>query len=127
MGSKTEITGAENEIFPADVLETTSCDKGNSHDQNISDSPKHGQESNSCETHSSPTPKWRKILGFVWDTAEGDEEYRRYVQRLDLIFLYDIPNYPRLAFFCDSPLILALQPNSMSRLLHQISRSDKLQ
>lgn len=30
---------------------------------------------------------WRKILGYVWDSVEGDPEYRAYVQRLDLFFL----------------------------------------
>lgn len=29
---------------------------------------------------------WRKIVGYVWDTVEGDREYRRYVTRLDRIF-----------------------------------------
>ncbi|KAF5517640.1 Pantothenate transporter liz1 [Colletotrichum aenigma] len=29
---------------------------------------------------------WRKILGYVWDSVEGDPEYRAYVQRLDLFF-----------------------------------------
>jgi hypothetical protein len=127
MRSKIEITGAENEIFPAGALETTSCDKGSSNDDNVPDPLKQAREASPHENNSSPIPKWRKVLGFVWDTAEGDEEYRRYVQRLDLIFLYDIPNYLKLAFFYDSPLILALQPNSMSRLLHKISRSDELQ
>ncbi|KAL4784166.1 major facilitator superfamily domain-containing protein [Aspergillus varians] len=32
------------------------------------------------------TPGWRKLVGLIWDTAEGDPEYRRYVQRLDMIF-----------------------------------------
>jgi ACS family pantothenate transporter-like MFS transporter len=39
---------------------------------------------------SSTTPKttncWRRIVGYVWDTVEGDPEYRRYVTRLDRIF-----------------------------------------
>ncbi|KAH7030645.1 pantothenate transporter liz1 [Microdochium trichocladiopsis] len=29
-------------------------------------------------------PLWRRILSLVWDSADGDPEYRRYVQRLDL-------------------------------------------
>jgi MFS transporter, ACS family, pantothenate transporter len=33
------------------------------------------------------TSWWRKIVGYVWDSVEGDVEYRRYVQRLDLFFL----------------------------------------
>lgn len=33
------------------------------------------------------SPWWRRILGLVWDSAEGDPEYRAYVQRLDLFFL----------------------------------------
>ncbi|KAF9876576.1 pantothenate [Colletotrichum karsti] len=32
------------------------------------------------------TSWWRKILGLVWDSVEGDPEYRAYVQRLDLFF-----------------------------------------
>lgn len=31
---------------------------------------------------------WRRIVSLVWDTADGDPEYRRYVQRLDLFVLY---------------------------------------
>jgi ACS family pantothenate transporter-like MFS transporter len=31
---------------------------------------------------------WRRVLSFVWDSADGDPEYRRYVQRLDLFLLY---------------------------------------
>ncbi|KAK4498840.1 hypothetical protein PRZ48_009350 [Zasmidium cellare] len=30
------------------------------------------------------SPLWRRILSFVWDSADGDPEYRRYVRRLDL-------------------------------------------
>jgi ACS family pantothenate transporter-like MFS transporter len=33
------------------------------------------------------TSRWRKIVGYVWDSVEGDPKYRRYVQRLDLFFL----------------------------------------
>ncbi|KAF2437252.1 pantothenate transporter liz1, partial [Karstenula rhodostoma CBS 690.94] len=29
---------------------------------------------------------WRRIVGVVWDSLEGEPEYRRYVQRLDRIF-----------------------------------------
>lgn len=34
------------------------------------------------------TSVWRKLVGLVWDSVEGDPEYRRYVQRLDTFFLY---------------------------------------
>lgn len=30
---------------------------------------------------------WRRVLSFIWDSADGDPEYRRYVQRLDLFLL----------------------------------------
>ena len=33
------------------------------------------------------SPLWRRVLSFVWDSADGDPEYRRYVQRLDLFLL----------------------------------------
>jgi len=33
------------------------------------------------------SPIWRRVLSFVWDSADGDPEYRRYVQRLDLFLL----------------------------------------
>jgi ACS family pantothenate transporter-like MFS transporter len=33
------------------------------------------------------SPLWRRVLFFVWDSADGDPEYRRYVQRLDLFLL----------------------------------------
>ncbi|RAO64700.1 uncharacterized protein BHQ10_000712 [Talaromyces amestolkiae] len=36
------------------------------------------------------TSRWRKIVGYVWDSVEGDPEYRQYVQRLDLFFLQRI-------------------------------------
>ncbi|BCS17496.1 uncharacterized protein APUU_10324A [Aspergillus puulaauensis] len=32
------------------------------------------------------TSTWRRVAGLIWDTAEGDPEYRKYVQRLDFIF-----------------------------------------
>lgn len=35
----------------------------------------------------SPSSNWRRIVGFFWDTVEGDPEYRKYVRRLDLFFL----------------------------------------
>lgn len=31
--------------------------------------------------------RWRKVVGFFWDSVEGDPEYRKYVQRLDTFFL----------------------------------------
>lgn len=33
------------------------------------------------------TTGWRRILSFVWDSVDGDPEYRKYVRRLDLFFL----------------------------------------
>jgi ACS family pantothenate transporter-like MFS transporter len=33
------------------------------------------------------SPLWRRVLSFVWDSADGDPQYRRYVQRLDLFLL----------------------------------------
>lgn len=47
------------------------------------------------------TSLWRRIVGLVWDSVEGDPEYRKYVQRLDTFFLCDF-----LAFFV--PVILSL-------------------
>ncbi|SMQ48375.1 unnamed protein product [Zymoseptoria tritici ST99CH_3D1] len=29
---------------------------------------------------------WRRCLSFIWDSVDGDPEYRRYVRRLDLFF-----------------------------------------
>lgn len=37
---------------------------------------------------------WRRVLSFVWDSADGDVEYRRYVRRLDL-FLLSVLLLPR--------------------------------
>lgn len=35
---------------------------------------------------------WRRIVGAIWDTeAQTDPEYRKYVKRLDRIFLYVLP------------------------------------
>lgn len=45
-------------------------------------------ESTSTETgHAKQGSLWRRIVGVVWDSLEGEPEYRRYVQRLDRIFL----------------------------------------
>jgi ACS family pantothenate transporter-like MFS transporter len=43
----------------------------------------------SCE-EKGKTSFWRKTVGLVWDSVEGDPEYRRYVQRLDTFFLYGL-------------------------------------
>jgi ACS family pantothenate transporter-like MFS transporter len=34
------------------------------------------------------TSWWHRIVGLVWDSLDGEPEYRHYVQRLDRIFLY---------------------------------------
>lgn len=44
------------------------------------------------------TSVWRKLVGLVWDSVEGDPGYRRYVQRLDTFFLYGLS-------VCRSPLM----------------------
>ncbi|ETS86106.1 hypothetical protein PFICI_04131 [Pestalotiopsis fici W106-1] len=33
-----------------------------------------------------PASWWRRVFSFIWDSVEGDPEYRQYVQRLDLFF-----------------------------------------
>ena len=33
------------------------------------------------------TSLWRRVFGLVWDSVDGDPEYRKYVQRLDTFFL----------------------------------------
>ncbi|KAJ4332427.1 hypothetical protein N0V95_009666 [Ascochyta clinopodiicola] len=43
-----------------------------------------GDETSSSE--SKTTSWWRHAVGYIWDTVEGDPEYRRYVTRLDRIF-----------------------------------------
>lgn len=43
-----------------------------------------GQITIKTETKS---PLWRRVLSFVWDSADGDPEYRAYVQRLDMFLL----------------------------------------
>ena len=46
-------------------------------------------ESASTEAeHAKQASLWRHIVGVVWDSLEGEPEYRHYVQRLDRIFLY---------------------------------------
>ena len=30
---------------------------------------------------------WRRIIGLVWDTAEGDPRNRKYVQKIDMYML----------------------------------------
>ncbi|TQN64787.1 Pantothenate transporter liz1 [Colletotrichum shisoi] len=47
------------------------------------DGPVTVTETNLGETKSS---WWRKAVGLVWDSVEGDPEYRKYVQRLDTFF-----------------------------------------
>ncbi|USW51587.1 Putative major facilitator superfamily, MFS transporter superfamily [Septoria linicola] len=34
------------------------------------------------------SPLWHRVLSFLWDSADGDVEYRRYIRRLDLGLLY---------------------------------------
>ncbi|PIA93274.1 Pantothenate transporter FEN2 [Cercospora beticola] len=50
------------------------------------DSPKDAVsiEVNQVSGQKSASPLWRRVLSFVWDSADGEEEYRRYVRRLDL-------------------------------------------
>ncbi len=33
------------------------------------------------------TSRWRRVIGYVWDSAEGTPRNRRYVQRLDAYML----------------------------------------
>lgn len=42
--------------------------------------------------------RWRKVVGLIWDSVEGDPEYRKYVQRLDTFFLCVAPR-PSLSHF----------------------------
>lgn len=55
-------------------------------DHAYDDNPKHAVaiEVNHVSVQKSASPLWRRILSFIWDSADGDEEYRRYVRRLDL-------------------------------------------
>jgi hypothetical protein len=93
------------------------------------------------------SPLWRRVLSFVWDSADGDPEYRRYVQRLDLflLYVYHLTGEMRLAVqrtdsnarlqpYCDSRLLhqvslLRVKGHlfQLSRLLHKIPRPNKLQ
>lgn len=52
------------------------------------------------------TSLWRKIVGLVWDSVEGDPEYRKYVQRLDTFFLYGLLPFNPTAIF---PLLKSSQ------------------
>lgn len=45
------------------------------------------------------TSVWRRIVGLVWDSVEGDREYRKYVQRLDTFFLYALSFLATSAIF----------------------------
>lgn len=47
---------------------------------------KPGTTNGEFSTTKNTTSWWRHIVGYVWDTVEGDPEYRRYVTRLDRIF-----------------------------------------
>lgn len=43
------------------------------------------------EDASHPTAKrllWRRLVGLIWDSVEGDKRNRRYVQKIDGILLY---------------------------------------
>lgn len=35
------------------------------------------------------SPLWRRALGLIWDSAEGDKRNRKYVQKLDAYLLYE--------------------------------------
>lgn len=52
-----------------------------------------------AQGESRKTSLWRRVVGLVWDSVEGDPEYRQYVQRLDTFFLYDISFCSRLSSF----------------------------
>ena len=59
-------------------------------DKNISKARPHTEvaERDASTNEHAPTPWWRRIVGLVWDSLDNpDPEYRRYVQRLDRIFL----------------------------------------
>lgn len=51
------------------------------------DSTGHAAESPAPPVTKSQSSLWRRVLSLVWDTADGDVEYRKYVQRLDLFVL----------------------------------------
>ncbi|KAK9460866.1 major facilitator superfamily domain-containing protein [Lipomyces oligophaga] len=47
-----------------------------------------------CPTEDWKPPKWRKVLGFVWDTFELPPGERQYIQRLDFfMFSYSLLSY----------------------------------
>lgn len=56
---------------------------GDNHLKNTSIS---AEGNDTYSTGSKTTSWWRSIVGYVWDTVEGEPEYRRYVTRLDRIF-----------------------------------------
>lgn len=72
---------APTEINPAAASDESSINEKNS---------KHATSVSVAEAAPGQTQKaslWRRILSFVWDSAEGDPEYRKYVHRLDLFLL----------------------------------------
>lgn len=75
------------EITPTTVSDSTSdndhdISKTGAHTTAVSDSSVESPEERK------KTSLWRRIVGLVWDSVDNpDPEYRRYVQRLDRIFL----------------------------------------
>lgn len=45
-------------------------------------------DSTDHEAEVKTTSRWRRIVGLVWDSAEGTPRNRRYVQKIDAYMLY---------------------------------------
>lgn len=93
-------------------------------DKNVKDANSVAVVEPAAET--TKTSLWRRIVGLVWDSVEGDPEYRKYVQRLDTFFLcvfraLVVPVPFPLPTHCKANKPLTCQSNCLFRLFHQIS------
>jgi hypothetical protein len=61
---------------------------------------------------------WRSVVSFVWDSVDGDPEYRRYVQRLDMFFFptvclgYFIKYLDQTNYSMFMPVIIPILPHN---------------
>ena len=50
------------------------------------------------EDEGKTTSPWRRVVGLIWESAEGTPRNRKYVHKIDGYMLYvDIVNTPRIA------------------------------
>ncbi len=75
---------ANNEIAPA--LEESSASSTTT-DQKHAEAVVVSEETYNSPTKKSKAALWRRVVGLVWDSVEGDKRHQRYVKKLDTFLL----------------------------------------